>query len=242
MDKISFIIPNKEDYNNFDLKNNDKFVNNLNKVNKTTIINDYKKIAPNVYRFDTKNIKNLDANIYDLFNIACQEKKVNKINAINIFKKCRELITQEIKDEIKYEIFINLALLVSDNGGSKEEIHKYYQEALNIFSDRAEPYYYWSMYCNKIENFETSYNLLKKASLITYEEAKNKYPGTQRSAYDKFLYDELSVACYWLKKYDEAKELIVQIIDDPDFSVSRERLLKNLDFINQGLQIQDILI
>jgi tetratricopeptide (TPR) repeat protein len=127
-------------------------------------------------------------------------------------------------------------LLVSELNGSSEEIGKYYEESMKIYSDRAEPYYYWGLYCNQHRNFEKSYTLFKKAILISYKDAIIKYPETHYNVYGKYLYDELSVACYWLTKYDEAKNLLEKIINDPDFANSRERLQKNLVFTLKELQ------
>lgn len=242
MDKISFVIPN----NNNNTNNRDDFNyskikdDNINeKTSKEVVtknnINDYVKISSNVYRFNTNNTSE-ETNIYILYNDGFQERKNNSSNAINIFKKCRELINPEVKQEIKYEIFVNLALLVSEIDDSSEEVYSYYQEALKIYSDRAEPYYYWGMYCNKIGDFEKSYELFKIALSFKYEDVLIKYPETQRTAYDKYLYDEMSVSCYWLKKYNEAKDFLEKIIDDPDFSSNRDRLLENLKFTNEGLK------
>lgn len=215
--------------------NNNNTISNKNASIKIFTHSEYTKITENVYKFNTANL-NIENDIYLLYNEACDIKKYDKLNALNMFKKCKQLITEQVKDDIKYEIFINLALLTSDLLNSSDEIPKYYEEALKIYSDRAETYYYWAMYCNKIKNFEKSYDLLKKASLLSYDESNKKYPGTQITAYGKYLLDELSVSCYWLKKYEEGKELLEKIIDDPDFSSSRERLLKNLEFTNKCLE------
>jgi tetratricopeptide (TPR) repeat protein len=236
MNKISFIIPsnNQNNYNEENLTLL-KVTDYLTKINSETKIvknniTDYTKIAPNIYSFNS--YKNLENDIYILYNNACQIKKENKINAIKIFKKCAELIDDKVKKEIIYEIFVNLALLVSETNGSIDDVCEYYEKALDIFSDRAEPYFYWSIYYNKIHCFEKSYELLNKALLLSYDEAKIKYPGTQFTAYGKYLYDELSVSCYWLKKYDEGKILLEKIIDDPDFTNTKERLKQNLENIN----------
>jgi tetratricopeptide (TPR) repeat protein len=263
MDKISFIIPsnknnkesynhNKESYNhNKESYNHNKetldilkIPNNSTNVKSNTIvvknnITNYIKIAPNVYSFNSYNLLENENDIYILYNNACQIKKENKFNAINIFKKCVELINNKVKKEIIYEIFINLALLVSDTNGTIDEVENYYKEALNIFSDRAEPYFYWSIYSNKIRHFEKSYDLLNKALLLSYDEAKIKYPGTQINAYGKYLYDELAVSCYWLKKYDEGKILLEKIIDDPVFSHIKQRLNQNLENINTEIANQN---
>jgi len=239
MDKISFLIPNNNESSKIIQSNNtinDEKTNNP--IVKNKRMNDYEKITTNVYRFTKDNVLNWNDNIYILYEMACQEKQLNQDNAIKMFKKCRELITEEVRENIKYEILINLALLVSaTNHPSGEEISVYYQEALSIFPDRAEPYYYWGILCNKIGNFEKSYELLKKALLLSYEEAKVKYPGTQFLAYGKYLLDELAVSCYWLKKYEEAKTILESIVDDPDFIIltGRERLEKNLKYTKEAI-------
>lgn len=240
MDKVSFIIPNNDEKYKKDSLKLPELTTNLKNENTTkNKLNDYIKISENVYKFDPDNLNlnlDLDNNIYMLFNNACQIKKHNKLNAIEIFKKCRDLINNDVKDEIKYEIFINLALLVSELDASSNEIEMYYNKALKIYSDRGEPYYYWSIYCNKTHNFEKSYELLHKALLLSYDDANVKYPGTQTSAYGKYLYDNLSVACYWLGKYDQSKLLLETIIDDPDFVNDKERLEKNLHFTKNELE------
>lgn len=233
MNKISFIIPNNSKTESLKTSEVIDISEQLTTEDKNKIIKitDYKKIAPNVYSFNSKKI-DLSNDIYILYNDACQVKHQNKLNAIQMFKKCLELINNKIKKEIIYEIFINLALLVSDTNGPSNVVGEYYEKALSIFSDRAEPYFYWSIYCNKIQNFEKSYILLKQVLLLSYDEAKIKYPGTQFTAYGKYIYDELAVSCYWLKKYDEAKILLEQIIDDPDFANNKERIKQNLKNVN----------
>jgi len=182
MDKISFIIPNNK--NNFHEETLDILKLTKTEDKRKNNITDYIKIAPNVYRFNAnidENTNVISENIYVLYNNACQVKKENKLNAIIMFKKCVELIDNKTKKEIIYEIFVNLALLESETDGIIDDVDNYYKQALNIFSDRAEPYFYWSIYCNKIRRFEKAYDLLKEALLLSYDDAKNKYPGTQYS-------------------------------------------------------------
>jgi len=238
MDKISFIIPNEDKFKKEKLTNaNEPIViqgnNEVKKIERKDN-NNYIKIAPNVYKFESTNI-NLTTDIYILYNIACQMKNENKNKALNLFKECRQLINTSTKDEIKYEIFINLALLTTDLNGDSNEIYHYYEEAIKIYSDRSEPYYYWGIYCNKIEVFDKAYDLLKKSLSLSYDEVKLKYPKTQLSAYGKYLYDELSTTCFWLKKYEEANELLEKIINDPDFSEHKERLETNLEFTKDAM-------
>jgi|688.fasta_scaffold512683_2 tetratricopeptide (TPR) repeat protein len=239
MDKISFKIPSNNINKNeiINVSESTEVIKTDNIKNDIVIrnnISDYVKIAPNVYRFGKHNF-NLDNDIYVLYSNACQVKHENKFNAIEMFKQCYKLINNATKKEVNYEICVNLALLLSETDGTINEISNYYEEALKISSDRAEPYYYYSIYCNKIGNFEKSYNLLKDALSLSYDDANVKYPGTQFTAYGKYLYDELAVSCYWLKKFTEAKLLLEKIIDDHDFIESRERLMENLELTKKEL-------
>jgi tetratricopeptide (TPR) repeat protein len=254
MDKISFIIPTKKEKEkekekelnyNFSLP---KLTSNIKTENISNIgtpiknnnnVNDYVKIAPNVYRFGNKNHDT--NNISVLYGDACQVKNTNKYTSIEMFKKCHELINNTTKKEVKYEININLALLLSETEGQSDEIYKYFDEALLICPDRTEPYYYSSIYSNKIRNFEKSYDLLHKALLISYDVANSKYPGTQFTSYGKYLYDELAVACYWLKKYEESKILLEKIINDPDFSKVNERIKTNLEFTIKAMEMDKLI-
>ena len=236
MDKISFIIPNNTNKNEKNTENmtNVKKDNNISEIINTNKLTDYVKIAPNVYKFGKNNFI-IEDDIYVLYSNACEVKKENKYTAIEIFKKCYKLMNDTTKIDVKYEICVNLALLLTETDGSSIEIFNYYEKALQYCSDRAEPYYYCALYCNKIKNFEKAYEMLKKALTISYDEANKKYPETQITAYGKYLYDELAVACYWIKKYDEAKLLLEQIIDDPDFSESNERIKSNLKFTIEAM-------
>lgn len=245
MNKISFIIPNvnnnekeskKEESKKQELKENN--INDSNSLqtnkqsNKQNITN-YTQIAPNVYSFNGYDKLN---NIYILYNEACQTKKENKLEALEMFKECLELINESTKKEIIYEIFINLALLVSQTNSSlKQEVANYYEQGINIFSDRAEPYFYWSIYSNKLGDYEKSYDLLNRALLFSYDEAKIKYPETQFTAYGKYLYNELSIACCGLKKYNEGKMLLEKIIDDDDLINIRDSIKQNLENIDKNL-------
>lgn len=217
MDKITFTLPKSTKQLEHQPNSNQptKQPNNLN----------YVQIAPNVYKFGT----DIDDNVYALYHKAVELRKTNTREALVLFEKCKTLLNDTVKPEMAYEIFVNLALLVTELDGSIDIVEHYYEDALKICPDRAEPYYYLSIYCQKNSNYEKSYELLQKALLLSYEEAINKYSKVQKTAYGKYLYDNLSVACYWLKKHEEAIHLIETIIDDPDFSNHKERLQKNLE-------------
>ena len=197
-------------------------------------LSNYIEIKPNVHKFYssldlTNDVQVLYTYAYNL------RKESNNKKAFEVFSKCKSLINDSTSNKLKYEIFINLGLVASELDYSYDEIVNYYEEALLIFSNRAEPYYYLSLYCNKIKKFEKSYELLHKALLLSYDEARQKYPDTQNTAYGKYLYDSLSVACYWLNKYEESIKLIQTIINDPFFNNCKERLTANLELSKSKL-------
>lgn len=255
MNKISFPIPNRaENINKIEINedvslskqekyihhvNNIKVLNDKNRYDYNNY-NNYKQICPNVYKFYSNDDIEIN-NINILYSNACIIKHENKSEALNMFKKCKELIDNNTINDIKYEIFINLALLTSELPDSNNDIIYYYEEAIKIYPDRSEPYYYWSIYCNNIGNFSKAYELLKKSLSLCYDDVKIKYPNTQRTAYDKYLYEQLLTTCYKLEKYDEAIELIVNIIKDPEFFQYKENLENTLKLIKlKSMEIDSI--
>jgi hypothetical protein len=137
-----------------------------------------------------------------------------------------------------FESYLKLGKIfeIIDNK-NKSKISYYYENAIQIFPDRAEPYVYLGNYLNHQRSFTEAYNLLKKATTISLKNAKEKYKlFINEKAYGKYINDELSVACYWLEKYIEGKEFLSIIIDDPDFNIHKERLNTNMDFMNKGIE------
>jgi tetratricopeptide (TPR) repeat protein len=163
------------------------------------------------------------------------------VEALKLFDKCRSLIDATTKPETAYEIYVNLGLLLSGLDSPIEVAEHHYINASKYCPERAEPYFYLSIYCQRKLNYEKVYELLNKARLLSYDVANHKYPNVQRNAYGKYVNDNLADACYRLKKYDEAIELIECILDDPDFSEQRDRLNKNLA-LNRDELTKDLLI
>jgi tetratricopeptide (TPR) repeat protein len=170
-----------------------------------------------------------------LYLLAMSYKNSDKSKAYELFQKCKILINETINNDLFYDIFINLAITATELNYHSDEIATYYNKLISIFPDRSEPYYYWAIYCNKIRQFQKALDLLLFASQLSYDEAKIKYPQTNYRDYGKFLYDEMSVSYYWLNKYNKSKELILSIIDDPDFVSERDRIKRNLDYCNEKL-------
>lgn len=197
--------------------------------------NTYKQITNNVYAFN--NVQHSNDSIELLYSLAISSKNNDKHKAYELFKECKSRINDgsNVSLDLFYDVFINLAILATELNNSSEEIALYYEKLISIFPDRAEPYYYWAIYCNKIKHFQKALELLLSASQLTYDKSKIKYPETNYRAYGKFLYDEMSVTYYWLGKYNKSKELIEKIINDNDFVNERERIKRNLDYCNEKL-------
>jgi tetratricopeptide (TPR) repeat protein len=102
------------------------------------------------------------------------------------------------------------------------------EKAMSIFPDRAEPLYHLGTYCNKINKHDLAYKYLTRALSIDINKVKEKYRlFVDEQSYGKYVYDELSVACFWTDRYNEGLEYLLQIIDDETFSHHKERLLQN---------------
>lgn len=120
---------------------------------------------------------------------------------------------------------------------SFEKIEKEYLIAMNMFPDRAEPYFYLGKFYNHQKEWSKAYDILSKASEIQLVNAKKKYMlFINERAYEKYLFDELSVSCFWLGKYQEGKAILEKIINDSDFAEHKERLLKNMIYFNEKIQ------
>jgi tetratricopeptide (TPR) repeat protein len=106
-----------------------------------------------------------------------------------------------------------------------------------MFPDRAEPYFYLGKFYNHQKEWRKAYDILSKASEIQLVNAKKKYMlFINERAYEKYLYDELSVSCFWLGKYKEGKAILEKIVNDNDFAEHKERLLKNMTYFNEKIQ------
>jgi tetratricopeptide (TPR) repeat protein len=200
--------------------------------NKTDMPTNYTKITTNVYTFNTVTINAVNIHKSALYNQAIKKKHDGKnTEATELFKQY--LLTDDIDDSMnkKYDIYINIALLSSDY----DEIVSYYEKAINLCPDRSESYFYFGIYCNQHRKFEQAYELLTIAKNIQYDVVKYKYQDVKETAYGLYVIDELSVSCYWLKKYDEGMQHLTQIINMPYFKHNEARLKQNLEFFVDAL-------
>jgi tetratricopeptide (TPR) repeat protein len=121
-------------------------------------------------------------------------------------------------------------------GGDFDEIKLEMDRAIEIFSDRAEPYYYFGLYCNQLGNFEMGYEYLKKARSLSLSNAQSKYIlFVMNNCYEKYINDELSVSCYWTGRYNEGLDYLNEIINDSTFEGHKGRLTDNYNFFMEKL-------
>ena len=226
MNHISFKVPQRNVVQSLEQKNSS---NNNNAIFKPQNKDNYSKICNNVYKFD--NVE-LNSNVDEilLFKQGVQLRKEQKhLESIKVFEKYLHNYKDINNIDNIYETYVNLALLHSEVGSNIEIIEENYNYASSYYPDRAEPYFYLGLYCNRHKLFDKAYENLNKAYELSYENIKDKYPTADKYTYGKYVLDELSVTCFWLKLYDESIEKINSIIDDPDLINKREHLQRNLD-------------
>jgi len=145
----------------------------------------------------------------------------------------------KLKDTWNEEYFeSNLRLITcyAKLGFKMEAVIAQGARTIDIFKDRAEPYYTLGKYLNDSKRCDLAYPYLLEAKKKSYTDVcKNYILFVRKNVYGKYVNDELAVSCYWTNRYEEGKTLIQEIIDDPDFSWAKERLQTNLDFMNKKL-------
>jgi tetratricopeptide (TPR) repeat protein len=133
--------------------------------------------------------------------------------------------------EESFESHLRIARIYTWTNRSKESIVGEFLKAIDIFSDRAEPYFFLGVYYNSVGDFENGYKYLKFAKDLSLDNANSKYAlFVNVYTYGKYVNDELSVSCYWVGKYEESVSLIKEIINDDEFIGDKERLQSNIDF------------
>ena len=149
---------------------------------------------------------------------------------------CLYLKLQNTWIEERYECYLRISELLIRLKRPFEEIENQINRSIKIFPDRAEGYYILALHCNLIDMQEKAYELFMKALDKDYNEIKDKYTLFVRPRmYGKYIYDELSVSCYWTERLEEGKNYLDKIIDDPDFQDHKERFIDNLKHFNKKL-------
>jgi hypothetical protein len=150
---------------------------------------------------------------------------------------CLYLKLQNTWIEETYECYLRISELLIRLKRSFEEIENQINRSIKIFPDRAEGYYILALHCNHIDMQEKAYELFMKALDKKYDEIKDKYTLFVRPRmYGKYIYDELSVSCYWTNRFANGKKYLEKIIDDEEFKDHKERFLDNLKHFNNKIK------
>lgn len=145
-----------------------------------------------------------------------------------------KLIEGWVEEKFEAQMRISKSMMVLKYGIN--EIVNEMDQAIKIFDDRAEPYFHLGKHCNFIGEYELGYKYLKRAILQDLQEVKKKYIlFIEEYIYGSYLYDELSVSCFWTGRYEEGLVYLRQIIDDPKFAHDRDRLLKNKEYFYERM-------
>jgi hypothetical protein len=144
-----------------------------------------------------------------------------------LYTKLKDTWVEEV-----FESYMRIAQCMILLKFDSEKIINKMNKAINIYKDRAEPYYILGKYFNDKSNTEMGYKYLKLAQQQQLSVVEKKYTLFIRPYnYGKYINDELSVSCYWTKRYDEGLSLINEIIEDDDFKLHKPRIEKNKQFI-----------
>jgi glycosyltransferase involved in cell wall biosynthesis len=111
-----------------------------------------------------------------------------------------------------------------------DKVINQFERAIQIFPDRAEPYYAVGKFLNVEPHNELAYKYLKEAKNKNVEEVLKKYRlFVNIFVYGKYVNDELSVACYWTNRGNEGFKLLNEIINDDDchFTGHKDRFEMN---------------
>jgi|LakMenE18May11ns_1017448.scaffolds.fasta_scaffold9826969_1 glycosyltransferase involved in cell wall biosynthesis len=111
-----------------------------------------------------------------------------------------------------------------------DKVINQFEKAIQVFPDRAEPYYALGKFLNVEPHNELAYKYLKEAKNKNVEEVLKKYRlFVDVFVYGKYVNDELSVACFWTNRGSEGLKLLNEVINDDDchFTEHKERFETN---------------
>ena len=131
--------------------------------------------------------------------------------------------------EERFEAQMRISRCMISLGYETKTIVEEMEKAMEIFPDRAEPIYHLGKYLVGVGEHELAYSFLKKGIDMNFTSVKDKYIlFLNEKCYDKFLYDDFSVACFWTERYQEGLSYLNLIVEDPEFDFHRERLQTNV--------------
>ena len=154
--------------------------------------------------------------------------------AIRWYRLYTKLKNNWIEEHFEAQMRISRCHIVLDSDPNL--IEQEMKKAIDIFPDRAEPYFILGQYFNIKKQHEKAYQYLKQIQSKDLESVNKKYLlFINEFNYRKYVNDELSVACYWTNRCEEGIKLIEEIIDDPKYNHDKKRLLDNLNFLKQKI-------
>ena len=130
--------------------------------------------------------------------------------------------------EEKFEAHMRISLCMMELGYNLKDIEMEMLKAINLEEDRAEPYYHMGLYCNQIGEYEKGYSYFKSSKSKNLDKIKQKYIlFIRENMYGDYNNDELSVSCFWTKRFEEGYQYLLEILNDFRFESQKERLLTN---------------
>ena len=135
-----------------------------------------------------------------------------------------------------FESHMRISLCMMKLNYGLAEIEREMSIAINLCVDRAEPNFHIGKYCNQIGEFEKGYLYLKAAKSKDINIVKEKYIlFIQENMYGDYINDELSVSCFWTKRFKEGYQYLLEILNDFRFASQKERLLINQKHFQDNL-------
>ena len=130
--------------------------------------------------------------------------------------------------EEKFEAHMRISLCMMELNYNLKDIEMEMFKAINLEEDRAEPHYHLGLYCNQIGEYEKGYSYFKSSKSKDLDKIKQKYVlFIRENMYGDYNNDELSVSCFWTKRFEEGYQYLLEILNDERFSSSKDRLLTN---------------
>lgn len=141
-------------------------------------------------------------------------------------------------DEERFEAQMRVSLCMISLKSDTQSILEEMEKAMKIFPDRVEPIYHLGKYLVEMGEHEKAYNYLLKGTKLEFSSVKDKYIlFLNENCYGKNLYDDLSVSCFWTRRYTEGLNYLNQIIDLPSFAHYKERLLLNAQHFKNAMKL-----
>jgi len=145
----------------------------------------------------------------------------------NLYTKLKNTWIEEI-----FESHLRLMQCGIELHHNETQIKEHFQLAVNILNDRSEPYTIFGNYYFYKGDHAKAYYYFMEAKNFNYDMVKGKYSlFVNKYSYGKYINDHLAVCCSYINKKSEGCKLIEEIISDSEFEDQKERLLKNLEFM-----------